>query len=118
MPIAAKSAGDRGAKGKAAGQRNDTAFGGSRSAGILFNIEAAAPTPELYEADRLWVRNFWKAMRPHASESGGYVNSMSEFEADRVKFAYGIEKYARLAQIKAEWDPDNIFHLNANIKPA
>ena len=96
----------------------ETAFGGSRSARIVFNIEAAAPTPELYEADRIWVRNFWDAMRPFASESGGYVNFMSESEQDRVQSAYGSEKYARLARIKREWDPDNVFHLNANIKPA
>jgi len=96
----------------------DTAFGGSRSAGFVFNIEAAAPTPDIYEADRAWVRNFWDAMRPHASGSGGYVNFMSEYDEDRVKDSYGAQKYARLARIKAEWDPSNVFHLNANIKPA
>ena len=84
----------------------------------MFNIEAAAPTPELYDADRAWVRNFWDAMRPHASDSGGYVNFMSESEESRVQSAYGAQKYARLARIKREWDPDNVFHLNANIKPA
>jgi FAD/FMN-containing dehydrogenase len=96
----------------------DTAFGGSRSARFVFNIEAAAPTRELYEADRLWVRNFWEAMRPHAAGNGTYVNFLSERDDDRVKASYGAEKYARLARIKAEWDPDNVFHLNANIKPA
>lgn len=97
----------------------DTAFGGSRSGGFVFNIEAAAPTRELYEADRAWVRNFWEAMRPHARGSGGYINFMAEGgEEDRVKVSYGPEKYARLARIKATWDPENVFHMNANIKPA
>jgi FAD/FMN-containing dehydrogenase len=96
----------------------ETAFGGSRSAGFVFNIQAATPAREIYEADRVWVRNFWDAMRPYASGSGSYVNFMSECEEDRVKASYGAEKYARLARIKAEWDPDNVFHLNANIKPA
>lgn len=96
----------------------DTAFGGRRSAGFVFNIGATAPGRELYEADRAWVRNFWDAMRPHASGSGSYVNFMSEAEDARVKASYGAEKYARLARIKAEWDPENVFHLNANIKPA
>jgi FAD/FMN-containing dehydrogenase len=95
----------------------DTAFGGSRSAGFVFNIEAAASSPEVYEADRTWVRNFWDAMRPHATGSGGYVNFMAEADEDRVRASYGEAKYKRLARIKAEYDPENVFHLNANIKP-
>jgi hypothetical protein len=48
----------------------ETAFGGRRSEGYVFNIQASAPSPELYEADRTWVRNFWEAMRPHAAGGG------------------------------------------------
>ena len=95
----------------------DTAFGGSRSARYVFNIEAAASSPDVYQADRTWVRNFWDAMRPHASGSGGYVNFMAEADEDRVRASYGEAKYQRLARIKADYDPDNVFHLNANIKP-
>ena len=96
----------------------DTAFGGSRSAGYVFNIEAAAArSRSVYEADRTWVRNFWDAMRPHATGSGGYVNFMVEADEDRVRASYGEAKYQRLARIKAEYDPENVFHLNANIKP-
>ena len=96
----------------------ETAFGGNRSARYVFNIEAAAPDREAYEADRNWVRNFWDAMRPHAIGSGGYVNFMVEADDDRVRASYGEAKYQRLARIKAEYDPANVFHLNANIKPA
>jgi len=99
----------------------DTAFGGSRSGGYVVNIAAHCPPGaprELYEAERAWVRGFWDALRPHASGAGSYVNFMTDVEEDRVKASYGAEKYARLARIKREWDPDNVFHMNVNIKPA
>jgi FAD/FMN-containing dehydrogenase len=95
-----------------------TAFGGSRSLTYMVNIAAAAPTPELYETERAWVQTFWSALMPHAVGVGSYVNFMTEYEEDRVRAAYGPQKYERLAAIKARYDPDNIFHLNANIPPA
>jgi hypothetical protein len=64
------------------------------------------------------VRAFWDAMRPHSSGAGGYVNFVTDIEEDRVKAAYGAAKYERLARIKAEYDPDHLFHRNANIRPA
>lgn len=48
---------------------------------------------------------------------GGYVNFMTDYELDRVRAAYGAAKCQRLAGIKRTWDPDNIFHRNANIQP-
>jgi FAD/FMN-containing dehydrogenase len=98
---------------------DDTAFGGSRSARYGFNIAAVCPSPDLFEADRGWVRSYWDAMLPFASRgSGSYINFMAEYDEDRVRAAYGSAKYERLARIKADYDPDNVFHLNANIKPA
>jgi FAD/FMN-containing dehydrogenase len=95
-----------------------TAFGGSRSHTYLVNIAAAAPSPELYETERAWVRAFWSALSPHAAGVGSYVNFISEPDEHRVRAAYGPEKYARLAEIKAMYDPGNVLHLNANIRPA
>ena len=68
-------------------------------------------------ADREWVRSLWEALRPFATDGGGYVDFQSEVGDDRVQAAYG-SKYERLARIKAEYDPGNVLHRDANIKPA
>src|SRR5215470_10805986 len=62
-----------------------------------------------------WARAFFQASAPDAS-AGAYVNFMTEEESGRVAAAYGAN-YDRLAQIKKQYDPDNLFHLNQNIKP-
>jgi FAD/FMN-containing dehydrogenase len=64
------------------------------------------------------VRGLWDALLPHARGVGAYINTFVELDADRIKATYGPAKYARLAEIKRRYDPDNLFHLNANIKPA
>jgi hypothetical protein len=81
-------------------------------------ITALAPTAELLDRDRGWTREFWKALAPHSSSAGTYVNFMAEPDQDRIRACYGAAKYQRLAAIKAAWDPDNVFHHNANIRPA
>jgi FAD/FMN-containing dehydrogenase len=95
-----------------------TAFGGSRSTGAILNMSACAPDPELLATDRAWVRDFYDAVIPHAQGAGGYVNFMTDYDGDRVRAAYGPAKYDRLAAIKAVYDPENVFHLNPNVKPA
>ncbi len=98
---------------------DETAFGGSRSARFGFNIAALAPAamPELLAPDTEWVRAFWDALRPLATNGGSYVNFMAEYDEDRVRASYGPAKYDRLARIKARYDPENVFRLNQNIKP-
>jgi FAD/FMN-containing dehydrogenase len=62
-----------------------------------------------------WAREFFQASTPYAS-AGAYVNFMTAEEGNRVAAAYG-SNYDRLVQIKQRYDPENIFHLNQNIKP-
>ncbi len=98
---------------------DETAFSGGRSPRYGTFIIGMAPDADLLAADRRWVRDTWRALRPHAIGSGdGYVNGTADYEKDRVRGRYGAEKYERLARIKAEYDPGNVFHLNANIAPA
>jgi FAD/FMN-containing dehydrogenase len=94
-----------------------TAFGGSRDISYVINISATTPSPDEFDAERQWVRDYWSALVPHAVGVGSYVNFMTENDEDRIRSSYGA-KYARLQQIKARYDPDNVFHLNPNITPA
>ena len=63
-----------------------------------------------------WARQLSDATAPYASGSV-YINFMPDDENDRVERAYGAN-YQRLAQIKRRYDPDNLFRLNQNIRPA
>jgi FAD/FMN-containing dehydrogenase len=72
--------------------------------------------PEKVEEITDWARSYWEAVHPYSAE-GAYVNFMMEEGEDRIRATYG-DNYERLQQIKAEYDPNNIFHVNQNIGPA
>ena len=72
-------------------------------------------TAEGFDAEREWVRNFWSALEPH--HTSVYVNFLMDEGQERVRQAYGAEKYDRLQALKRKYDPDNFFHLNQNIPP-
>ena len=98
---------------------DETAFSGGRSPRYEAFIIGLAPDAEVQAAERGWVRGLWNALRPYAIGSGdGYINGTADLQDDRVRGSYGTAKYERLARIKAEYDPDNVFHLNANVRPA
>ena len=64
-----------------------------------------------------WARGFLQALQPH--RAGVYVNFLdSDDDTSRVREAYGDDTYLRLAEIKAKYDPENVFHNNKNIKPS
>lgn len=86
-----------------------------RDAKFVMNVHARWDDPS-HDAECIkWARDLFQASAPYAS-GGAYVNFMTEDEGDRVAAAYG-ENYARLREIKRKYDPDNVFHLNQNIKP-
>ena len=75
--------------------------------------------PDPANKDRIisWAREYWKALHPHCAP-GAYVNFMMADEGDeRIQATYG-PNYARLAAVKATYDPHNLFRVNQNIKPA
>jgi FAD/FMN-containing dehydrogenase len=92
----------------------ETAFGG-RGDGHTFNITAITATAEGFDEEREWVRNFWSALEPY--HAGAYVNFLMEEGEERVREAYGAEKYDRLKALKRRYDPENLFRLNQNIRP-
>jgi FAD/FMN-containing dehydrogenase len=93
----------------------DAAAWGHRDTRLVLNVHGRWDDPADDKRCIAWAREFFKASAPYAS-AGAYVNFMTEDEADRVTAAYG-SNYARLVQIKQKHDPDNVFHMNQNIKP-
>jgi hypothetical protein len=94
--------------------KNDTAFS-FRDAAFAEVIVAVDPNPASNERMIQWAKDYWLALHPH-SAGGAYVNMIMDEGVDTVRAAYR-ENYARLAQIKAAYDPANLFHTNQNIKP-
>jgi FAD/FMN-containing dehydrogenase len=93
---------------------DETPFGG-RNAGFTYNIGCATETADGFEAERDWVREFWSALEPW--HSWVYVNFLDDEGEERIRSAYGPEKYARLKALKKKYDPDNFFRINQNIPP-
>jgi FAD/FMN-containing dehydrogenase len=63
-----------------------------------------------------WAREFLAALGPH--RAGVYVNFLdSDDDQSRVREAYGDGTYSRLAEVKAKYDPENVFRHNKNIEP-
>jgi FAD/FMN-containing dehydrogenase len=67
-------------------------------------------------AETAWARTFLDALQPY--RAGVYVNFLdSDDDTSRVREAYGDDTYGRLAEVKAKYDPENVFHNNKNIQP-
>jgi FAD/FMN-containing dehydrogenase len=89
---------------------------GNRNAGAVLNIAASWEKQADDRANIEWARKAWRDLR-HFSTGGTYVNFLTEDEGgDRVRAAYGAN-YARLQQVKSQWDPQNLFRVNKNISP-
>ena len=92
----------------------ETAFG-DRSSPFVLNLLGNWADASEDSANVSWVRSLFKKLRPSMTP-GVYVNFMSGDEDDRVPEAYR-ERWERLVTVKSQYDPNNFFRLNQNIRP-
>ncbi len=102
--------------GRAQAVETDETAWSYRDANFVEVIVGVDPDPANNPAMMAWAKAYWEALHPY-SAGGAYVNMMMEEGEERVKAAYR-DNYARLATVKAQYDPHNLFHVNQNIKPA
>jgi FAD/FMN-containing dehydrogenase len=89
---------------------------GNRDAGWNFHILSQWEDAADDERQIGWTRAFDAAMRPHSLQ-GVYANFVSEPPENVLEASFGAEKHARLRRVKAEYDPENVFRLNVDIRP-
>jgi FAD/FMN-containing dehydrogenase len=94
--------------------RDETAFS-YREATWAEVIVGVDPDPANANRITTWAKQYWDALHPY-SAGGAYINFMMEEGHNRVKDSYR-ENYQRLAAVKAEYDPTNLFRVNQNIQP-
>ena len=98
--------------------RDATAFA-ARDAQHAFLSLGVWAEPAEAKRCALWAREFWQAMQPF-STGGVYVNYLGleiDEGTERLRAAYGTEKYQRLLALKEKYDTTNLFRLNQNIRP-
>jgi FAD/FMN-containing dehydrogenase len=94
--------------------KNDTAFS-FRDANFAEVIVGVDPDPANNDQMIQWAKEYWMALHPH-SAGGAYLNMVMDEGTEQVRAAYR-DNYTRLAQIKAKYDPSNLFQVNQNIAP-
>ncbi len=95
---------------------NEHSAVGNRDAKWVLNIAGSWDKLEEDIANMEWARSTWGDMKKY-STGGTYINFLTEDEpGERIQAAYGTN-FARLAKIKAAWDPENLFRANKNIAP-
>lgn len=88
-----------------------------RSAAFNTHLLAMWPDPADDEVNIAWLRELKAATAPYAT-GRGFVNFLGEPGEERVRTAVGAETHARLVALKDRYDPENLFRLNANVRPS
>ncbi|MDS0138523.1 MULTISPECIES: FAD-binding oxidoreductase [unclassified Amycolatopsis] len=102
-----------GAAGRVAPDATAFPHRGGGWSGVIVGVD---PAPGKAEEIAEWTRTYWDELHP-TSAGGAYINFMMEEGQDRVKASYQ-GNYERLAAVKRKYDPENVFHINQNIRPA
>jgi FAD/FMN-containing dehydrogenase len=95
---------------------NDATAYAHRDRKIMVNIAALYERAEEAETHVPWIRGFVEAMR-QGDDDAAYVNFLGDEGDDRIRAAYPGTTWDRLREIKARYDPTNLFRLNQNIPP-
>jgi FAD/FMN-containing dehydrogenase len=91
---------------------------GQRAARWNASALAIWETPEDDAVAIDWARRVADLVEPLSFSGGGYVNySPVDESPERVKAAYGLDRWERLVAVKRRYDPDNVFRFNHNIRP-
>lgn len=94
--------------------KSDTAWN-FRDATWAQVIVGVDPDPANKDKIVSWTRDYYDALHPYGA-GGAYINFMMEEGEERIRATYG-DNYEKLEQIKAKYDPENLFRVNQNIKP-
>ncbi len=92
-----------------------TAFA-HRTSRLMLNVAAVYATPDEAPVHEAWVTKAAAALRQ--ADAGAYVNFLADEGEQRIRAAYPGRTWDRLAAIKLQYDPTNLFRLNQNIPPA
>jgi len=94
--------------------KDETAFSyrDTRWAGVIFGVDNDPANVDLLKQ---WAVNYWEELHPY-SAGGAYVNFMMDEGQSRVQATYG-DNHGRLVKVKNQYDPDNLFKINQNIRP-
>ncbi|MGE5858473.1 MAG: FAD-binding oxidoreductase [Solirubrobacterales bacterium] len=95
---------------------DETAYG-ERQAPYVLNILAFSHDEGGIEPHAEWANRLYDEIEPSLT-GGAYINYLSSEGEERVRAAYGAEKFARLQALKDTYDPTNLFRLNQNVPPS
>jgi FAD/FMN-containing dehydrogenase len=102
-----------GAAGRVGNEETPWAYRDAKYAGVIGGTD---PDPVNVEKMTKWCKEYWESLHPYSC-GGAYSNFMMDEGQERVKTSYK-HNFARLTKIKAQYDPENLFRVNQNIKPA